>query len=418
MLLKATVLLLLLVAFSQLVLCADDYYKILGLSKDATDKQLKSAYRQLSKKYHPDKNNGDDIAKEKFVQVSEAYEILSNSETRSIYDTHGHDGIKRHKEGAGGRSGSHDPFDLFSRFFGGGGHFDQRQRRGPNMELKVGMSLRDFYNGVNTELEWEKQHICEECSGTGSADGHFDTCQQCGGHGVRIVKQFLAPGMYQQMQVACDACGQRGKIIKHKCKACGGSRVVRKATPIQLSVGRGAKRDSRIVYENEADADPDWVAGDLILTLTERTPSLDEDNPDHVDGVFFRRRDDDLYWTEMLSLREAWMGGWTRNITHLDGHVVQLKRSRGQVVQPGHVERIAGEGMPIWHEHGDDVYHETKFGALYVEYVVVLPDQMESAMEKEFYELWQKWHGKIGVNLDEDLGRPAKGVRDGGHDEL
>ncbi|KAL2889648.1 DnaJ-related protein SCJ1 [Ceratocystis lukuohia] len=417
MLLRATFLLLLIVAFVQLAVCAEDYYKVLKVGKNANDKQLKSAYRQLSKRYHPDKNNGDEEAKSMFVQISEAYEVLSDPETRKIYDKHGHDGIKRHKEG-GGHQGGHDPFDLFSRFFGGGGHFDQRQRRGSNAELRVGVSLRDFYNGIETELQWEKQHICEECAGSGSSDGKVETCPQCQGHGVRIRKQFLAPGMYQQIQVACDMCSQRGKIIKNKCKVCNGSRVVRKPTPFTLKIDRGAKRDSRIVYENEADADPDWVAGDLILTLTEKAPEMGDENPDHVDGTFFRRRDDDLYWNELLSLREAWMGDWTRNLTHLDGHIVQLKRGRGEVVQPGHVEKIPGEGMPIWHEHGDDVYHKTEFGNLYIEYTVVLPDQMDEAMEKDFFELWEKWRGKIGVNLDEDAGRPAPKEAASEHDEL
>ncbi|KAL5594644.1 hypothetical protein BROUX41_001563 [Berkeleyomyces rouxiae] len=417
MLLRATFLLLLVVAFVQVALCAEDYYKILNINKDANDKQLKSAYRQLSKRYHPDKNNGDEEAKQKFVAISEAYEILSDAETRKIYDQHGHDGIKRHKEG-GGHQGSHDPFDLFSRFFGGGGHFDQRQRRGSNIELRVGVSLRDFYNGIETELQWEKQHICEDCAGSGSADGHVETCPQCKGHGVRIRKQMLAPGMFQQVQVACDACAQRGKIIKNKCKTCNGARVIRKPTPITLKIVRGARRDSRIVYENEADADPDWVAGDLILTLTEKDPAIDDENPDQVDGTFFRRRGDDLYWNELLSLREAWMGDWTRNLTHLDGHVVQLKRAKGEVVQPGHVEKIAGEGMPIWHEHGDDVYHTTEFGNLYVEYTVVLPDQMDKEMEKEFSDLWGKWRGKVAVNIDEDAGRPDRQKTTNEHDEL
>ena len=124
------------------------------------------------------------------------------------------------------------------------------------------------------------------------------------------------------------------------------------------------------------------------------------------DGAFFRRRGDDLFWTEVLSLREAWMGDWTRNLTHLDGHVVRLGRPRGEVVQPGHVDALEGEGMPVWDEDGDSVYHETKFGKLYVEYTVVLPDQMESGMEKEFWSVWEKWRAKYAIDLHRDSGRP------------
>lgn len=216
--------------------------------------------------------------------------------------------------------------------------------------------------------------------------------------------------MFQQMQMRCDACGGRGKTIRNVCPTCQGMRVEKKATTVTLKVDRGAKRDSRVNYENEADESPDWVAGDLLVTLAEKSPDA-QDNPDQVDGIFFRRKGDDLYWTEVLSLREAWMGDWTRNLTHLDSHVVRLGRERGQVVQNGQVETIAGEGMPKWHEDGDSVYHKHEFGNLYVTYEVILPDQMEKGMEKDFWALWEKWRGKKGVDLRKDSGRPL-------HDEL
>lgn len=363
-------------------------------------------------------NSGDDTAKEKFVEVSEAYEALIDPESRKIYDQYGHEGLKQRQQG-GGRQ-HHDPFDLFSRFFGGSGHFGGHGvRKGPNVEVKIGISLRDFYNGRTTEFQWDKQQICEECEGTGSADGIVETCGHCGGHGVRITKHQLAPGMFQQIQTQCDQCGGRGKTIKHKCPVCGGQRIVRRTTTVQLTVDRGAARDSKLVYENEADASPDYEAGDLIVTLTEKEPDLEQDNPDRVDGVFFRRKGDDLFWKEVISLREAWMGDWERNVTHLDGHVVKLGRKRGEVIQPGHVERLQGEGMPKWHEDGDSVYHKTEFGNLYVEYVVVLPDQMESGMEKEFWSVWEKWRKKVGVDLHADSGRPDKvEMQEEQHDEL
>ncbi|KAK4040301.1 DnaJ-related protein SCJ1 [Parachaetomium inaequale] len=405
-----------LLTLAQIALCAEDYYKVLGLDKQASERQIKSAYRQLSKKYHPDKNPNDPTAHDKFVLVAEAYEALSDAESRQIYDQYGHEGLKQRKQ-QGGSGGGHDPFDLFSRFFGGGGHYGNQpgQRRGHNVEVKVPISLRDFYNGRTTEFQWNKQEICEACEGTGAADRVVHTCQTCGGRGVRTVRQQLAPGMVTQVQMQCDACGGRGKSIKHRCSACGGERVVRKPTLVSLTVQRGMADGSRVAYENEADASPDYVAGDLIVTLFEKEPGLEgEDNPDKVDGVFFRRKGDDLFWREILSLREALMGDWTRNITHLDGHVVRLGRKRGQVVQPGHVETVAGEGMPKWDEDGDSVYHKTEFGNLFVEYTVVLPDQMDSGMEKELWALFQKWRAKKGVDLHKDSGRPEKPVI---HDE-
>ncbi|KAK0619253.1 hypothetical protein B0T14DRAFT_432106 [Immersiella caudata] len=401
--------LLLLFVFVGLALGLEDYYKILGLKKDATERQIKSAYRQLSKKYHPDKNPGDKTAHDKFVEVSEAYEALSDANSRRIYDQYGHEGLKQHKQQGGG-GGHHDPFDVFNRFFGGGGHFGQQQRRGNDAHIKVPIALRDFYNGRTTEFQWNKQHVCEECDGTGAADGHVDTCSSCKGHGVKIVRHQLAPGMFQQVQMQCDECGGRGKSIKHKCPVCAGQRVVRKPATVSLNIQRGMGDGSKIAHENEADAHPDYVAGDLIVELVLKEPSLEEDNPDHVDGVFFRRKDNDLHWREVLSLREALFGDWTRNLTHMDGHIVRLGRKEGEVVQPGHVDTIPGEGMPVWHEDGDSVYHKTEFGNLYVEYVVVLPDQMESGMRKDIKAVFNKYRKKNGVDLHKDSGRPEKPV--------
>ncbi|KIN06387.1 hypothetical protein OIDMADRAFT_190535 [Oidiodendron maius Zn] len=403
----------------QLAACAEDFYKLLGIDKQASDREIKRAYRTLSKKYHPDKNPNDSTAQQKFVEIAEAYEALSDSESRKIYDRYGYEGLKQRQQGGGGGQ-HHDPFDLFSRFFGGGGHFGHQpgQRRGPDMEVRIGVPLKDFYNGHSTEFQLEKQQICEDCEGSGSADGQVDTCSACGGHGIQVKKHMLAPGIFQQVQVQCETCGGQGKTIKHKCPVCNGSRVVRKTNTFPLVIEKGAPKGQKINYENDGDESPDWVAGDIHVTLVEKTPDLEEDNEMKVDGTFFRRKGNELYWKELLSLREAWMGDWTRNLTHLDGHIVQLSRKRGEIVQPGQVERITGEGMPKWHEDGDSVYHKTEFGDLIVEYMIVLPDQMEKGMEKDFWDLWEKWRKKKGVNLHKDSGRPEKPVIPEGKDEL
>lgn len=356
---------------------------------------------------------GNDSAHEKFVQIADAYEALSEPETRRIYDQYGHEGLAQHRKGGnGGRS--HDPFDLFSRFFGGSGHFGHGggQRRGPDMEVRVSVPLRDFYRGQEHEFSIEKQHICEECEGSGSADGAVDTCSQCGGRGVVIQKHMLAPGIFQQVQVGCDKCGGKGKTIKRPCKVCHGTRVVRKVATHTLSVEKGVPRGTKIVYENEADESPDWVAGDLVVMLAENEPELGKADDERTDGTFFRRKGRDLFWKEVLSLREAWMGDWTRNLTHLDGHAVRLGRRRGETVQPGQVEIIAGEGMPVPAEEQEG-YDGGQYGALLVEYTVVLPDQLERPMEKEFWALWEKWRRKTGpVDLGREAGRPEPKDRD------
>ena len=408
-----------LILLSTLALATEDFYSLLGLSKSASDRDIKRAYRTLSKKYHPDKNPNNSSAHAKFVEVAEAYEALSDSNLRKIYDQYGHEGLKQHQQGqSGGAGGHHDPFDLFSRFFGGGGHFGHAggQRRGPDMEVRMQLPLRDFYNGRETEFTVEKQQICEDCEGSGSADGVVETCSKCGGRGAVIHKHMLAPGIYQQVQMQCDGCGGKGKSIKHTCPVCGGARVVRRSVTLTAVIEKGMPKGARLTFENEADESPDYVAGDMVVTLQEQEPKLNvEEAQARTDGTFFRRKYNDLWWKEVLSLREAWMGGWTRNLTHLDGHVVKLSRRRGEVVQPGQVDTIRGEGMPIFHEGHLHEHHDgDEFGKLYVEYVVVLPDQMEKPMEKDFWALWEKWKSKKGVDLGKDSGRPIPAA----HDEL
>nr|OQO28339.1 hypothetical protein B0A51_04058 [Rachicladosporium sp. CCFEE 5018] len=391
-----------------LVLAAEDYYKILDVSKDADERQLKKAYRKLSKQYHPDKNPDNPAAHEKFVEVSEAYDVLSDEELRKIYNQYGHEGVAQHKQG-GQRGGGRDPFDVFSSFFGGGGHFGRGQRRGPNMEVRVHMPLRDFYVGAEHEFKVEKQAICSACQGSGSKDGVRETCTKCKGQGAILQKHMLAPGIFQQVQMQCDQCGGQRSTVKHACATCKGQRVVRAEEGYELVIERGMPAGVRVNYENEGDESPDFEAGDLVVNVVEKDPELGADAKTQTDGTFFRRKGPNLFWREVLSLREAWMGGWTRNLTHLDNHIVQLSRPVGTVVQPGTVEIIANEGMPVWQqgESGD-----LGFGALHVEYVVVLPDQMEKGMGKDFSALWEKWRKKTGVDLGRDSGRPAGGVRD------
>jgi DnaJ-related protein SCJ1 len=358
-------------------------------------------------------HSNNQSAHDKFVAIAEAYETLSDEESRRIYDQYGHEGLKQHKQG-GGRGQHHDPFDLFSRFFGGSGHFGHHghsgKRQGQDKRGTITLPLRDFYNGVEKEFEIEKQVVCSACEGSGSKDGKVDTCQTCGGRGITIQRHNIAPGIFQQVQAHCQSCGGKGKTIRHPCPICNGQRVTREKEKYTLHVERGVPRGAEVRFEQEADEHPDWEAGDLIIEVQEGEPHIGQDaaNEDplaRTDGTFFRRRGQDLFWREVLSLREAWMGDWTRNITHLDGHVVKLHRPRGKVIQPGQVDVIDGEGMPLWHP--DHAVPETEFGKLHVEYVVVLPDQMESGMEKEFFALWEKWRKKKGVNLEEQLGRPA-----------
>lgn len=279
------------------------------------------------------------------------------------------------------------------------------KRRTQNLEMRVKLPLRDFYTGTEKEFEIEKTVMCDVCHGSGSADGHTERCGGCDGRGMRVVKHMLAPGVFQQVQTVCDQCRGSGERIKNPCKECGGKKVVRKTVEYTLEVEKGAERGSAVVFEEEADEAPDTTPGDLIVILEEEKPSGEVGETDEekevgvTDGMWFRRRGRDLFYTEVLGVGEAMLGGWERKLTHLDGHEVVLKREKGVTVQPGAVEKVEGEGMPLGGEE--------KFGDLYVEYKVILPDQMKSGMRKELWSVFEKWRKKeqeeAAKNLKDEL---------------
>lgn len=327
--------------------------------------------------------------------MAEAYEALSDAESRRIYDRYGAEGLKQHQQQqqqGGGGGQRHDPFDLFSRFFGGGGGGGQRQ--GPNMEVTLPVSLRDFYTGAQKTFEVDKQHVCDACDGSGSSDGHTQPCADCGGRGMRITKHMLAPGIFQQVQSVCDTCSGRGHIISRPCRVCGGAKVVRAPASFTVQIEPGLPNRAQLTFEGEADESPDWAAGSLVVKVVLDPPSDapadakadgSSDSSPPTDGTWFRRKGADLYWTEVLSLREALLGGWTRNLTHLDGHVVRLARPAGQVVQPRLVEHVRGEGMPRYRDE------HAAHGDLVVQYEVVLPDLADPAMLRDLAAVFDRW---------------------------
>lgn len=308
----------------------------------------------------------------RFVELAEAYEVLSDPEQRALYDRHGYDFLKKRNQGGGGGSGGfHDPFDIFSQFFGGHGHFGGGSggggggvRKGPSMETVLLVGLADIYKGGAVEFTISRKVVCDTCEGSGAFggpnSGNIVTCSACGGQGVRIVRQQLAPGMFSQMKSQCDVCGGAGKTIKKKCQHCHGAKVVEAVSLQYVDIERGLPRGTKVVFESEADESPDWETGDLVVEIRE---SSEEPNG-------WRRKGEDLYRTEVLGIVEALTGDWTRNLTRLDGSNLQITRKPGVVTQPGFVETIVGEGMPKYKSSG--------LGNLYIEWNIVLPETMSS----------------------------------------
>ncbi|TFK28105.1 DnaJ-domain-containing protein [Coprinopsis marcescibilis] len=339
---------------------ATDYYKVLDVHKSASDKDIRAAYKRLSKKWHPDKNK-DPGAEDRFVDIARAYEILSDNTKRQIYDRHGEEGLKAHE---GGQQQGSNPFDVFQNFFGGGGHH-QQARRGPSTVTEFEVSLADVYTGQSIDFMVKKKILCDHCRGSGAAsDGDIHTCTACGGHGIKLVKQQIFPGMFAQTQVTCNDCGGRGRVIKKKCPHCQGSKVIDHTAHYTLEVTPGMPEGHEVVFDGEADQSPDWEAGDIVLRV--RTKK---------EKGSFRRKESGLYWKETIGVDEALLG-FKREIAHLDGRKITLERDG--VTQPGFVQVIRGEGMPE--------FNSAQRGDLFIEYNVVLPLEISPPTRKKLLE--------------------------------
>ncbi|GAA5878424.1 hypothetical protein JCM16303_002769 [Sporobolomyces ruberrimus] len=351
-----------------------DYYSVLGVKRNVDDKALKKACEsstllaltKLSKQYHPDKNDSEE-AKSKFLEISRSYEVLSDPEKRQIYDRHGEAGLKQRE--SGGPGGGGDPFDVFRRAFGFGGQGGQGggQRRGQNMLAEIEVDLKAMYEGDSIKFSIARKAVCEQCDGSGArSEKDIVECPVCEGRGVRLVRHQLGPGIFQQVQMHCDRCQGRGRSVKHLCPSCKGHRILDSQSDLVLHVDRGMPEGSEIVFEGEADESPDWVAGDVVVRVRSK----------RVQGGFVRK-ESNLYWKEVISAKEALLG-FKHTVEGLDEHHIVL--SRTGVTQPGHVEVIHGEGMPIYHLSGH--------GDLFVEYQVVFPPnlstKLKSDLEKAF----------------------------------
>lgn len=346
----------------QVVLCGADYYKILGVSRDASLKDIKKAYRNLSREYHPDKNQGNEEAAQKFIEIAGAYEVLSDDEKRKVYDRYGEEGVNGQMGGGGAGRGQNmnHAFDMFSHFFGGhqpfGGGGGHAPRRGQDLQANIEVTLQDQFRGSTVPLVFNLQGICDECDGTGSADGKAHRCPDCQGSGFRVVRHQLAPGMVQQIQMPCDKCHGTGNAITNPCTVCQGKRVIREDRSYKVVVEPGSPKHFAHKIRGEADQSPDYDAGDLIINISEARHG----------NMGYRRRGKNLFRKEALSLKEALHGGWKRAIPYLDGKTsIDLSRKPGQKITNGQIEVLKGKGMPSFHNQGQ--------GDLYIEYVIIMP---------------------------------------------
>ncbi|CAM9366651.1 unnamed protein product [Phaeothamnion confervicola] len=331
----------------------NEFYEVLGVGKDATDSDIKKAYRKLALKNHPDKG-GDP---EKFKEISMAYEVLSDPEKRKLYDQYG-------KEGLGEEGGpGHSAEDIFSMFFGGGrrGGGGGGPRKGENLVHPLKVSLEDLYNGKTCRLAITHNKLCGTCEGRGGKVGAEKVCETCHGRRVQVQYRQIGPGMVQQMQVACPDCKGEGKTIneRDKCKACLGRKVAKERKVLEVNITRGMKNGQKITFHGEADEAPGIIPGDVVFVVQEKEHPV------------FKRKGADLILEKKLTLTES-LCGYDFIVTHMDGRQLRCKSRSGEVTRHDQLRMIDSEGMP---------HHNNPFvkGRLFVVFKVAFPKQLEPA---------------------------------------
>ena len=297
-----------------------DYYEVLGVSKDASADDIKKAYRKMAMKYHPDRNPGDKEAEEKFKEVGEAYEVLSDADKKARYDQYGFAGVDPNfGAGAGGYGGAgfggfgdfSDLGDIFGDFFGGGrsrGSQQNAPRRGENVMSRLELTFEEAAFGCEKEVATPRIENCPNCNGTGSADGVIETCSQCRGSGqVRTVQNFM--GMQMQSTATCPSCNGRGKIIKTPCNTCKGKGKVRRTNRVKVKIPAGVDAGQSVRVRGEGGVGSNGGPnGDLLVEIyIKRHP-------------IFTRQDTDVLCEVPISFTQAALGA-TIQVPTLDGMV-------------------------------------------------------------------------------------------------
>jgi molecular chaperone DnaJ len=324
-----------------------DYYEILEIDRNASEAEIKKAYRKQAIRFHPDKNPHDHTAEDKFKEAAEAYEILSNPDKRARYDRYGHQGVGNNSGGgfSGGGMSMDDIFSQFGDIFGGtfGGGFGGQQTRGrrvnkgSNLRVKVKLNLHDIAHGVEKKIKVNKYVSCTYCSGSGAENGgSYTTCSTCrgSGHVTKLTNTFLG-----QMQTSstCPTCGGDGKIITKKCLHCQGNGVVQEEEIIPLNIPAGVADGMQLSVSGKGNAGArGGIAGDMIVLIEE------EHHPDLV------RDGNNLIYNLFISFTDAALG-IKLEVPTVDGKV-RITIEPG--TQAGKVLRLKGKGLPSVNAYG------------------------------------------------------------------
>jgi len=342
-----------------------DFYEVLGVARDADDKALKSAYRKMAMKYHPDRNPNDDEAEGNFKEVNEAYDALKDAEKRAAYDRFGHAAFEQGM-GRGGGPGFGNDFsstmsDIFDEFFGGGGGGRGRRGadRGSDLRYNMDVDLEDAFAGKTVEINVPTSASCTTCSGSGAKPGTSPkVCSACGGAGrVRATQGFFT------VERTCIACQGRGEVIGEPCSDCAGAGRVTQERTLSVNIPAGIEDGTRIRLSGEGEAGVrGGPAGDLYIFVSLRP------------HAFFQRDGADLFFRAPISLTTASLGGQF-DVPTMDGGKTRVKVPEG--TQTGKQFRLRGKGMPV--------LRSSKVGDMYIQVVVETPRNL-SRRQRELLE--------------------------------
>lgn len=346
-----------------------DYYEVLGLSKNATQDEIKKAYRKLAKENHPDLNPGDQAAEARFKEVSEAYEVLSDEEKKGRYDQFGHAGVDPNFAGggAGGGFGGMYDFgdlgDLFGNIFSGGfGGSSRANRNGPrkgsDVRASVTISFMEAVHGCEKEVTISRSQTCSNCDGTGSDSKAPSTCPDCGGTGQQTVSQRSPFGTIQTTRT-CSRCGGSGKVVTDPCYVCHGSGATEKTSKIKVKIPAGIDDDQIISVPGRGNAGANGgSSGDLLVIVSVR--------PD----LFFEREGYDIWCEVPITYSQAVLGD-SITIPSIDG---KIKYNVPAGTQPSTVFRLRGKGIPNLRGRGK--------GDQYVRVVVEVPKDLNKQQKE------------------------------------
>ncbi|KAG2382628.1 hypothetical protein C9374_005208 [Naegleria lovaniensis] len=345
-----------------------DYYKILGVDRDCSEEDIKQSYRKLAKQFHPDLNVNKQQATEKFQEITEAYEVLSDPDKRQNYDAFGEAGLNNSNNSFEQMDSVMNPFDMYLNQFGFfetlfGGKVKPPTNEDQEMIIPIDVTLEELYTGCKRDFTKKRKIICRTCNGTGAfSNEHVFYCKACKGTGRRIMRRTLPRNIVQQFSTICMDCEGRGQYVTKKCETCKGRKLVNEIKTVTVNVEPGSRHGERIILRNHGDEWQNKATSDITFEIRQ-LPHKE-----------FERVGDDLYVKKTITLLEA-LTGFQLTLNSLEKGKQIIVKCEDEVIQPGQKKAIPNQGMP---KKGTT----NEFGHLVVVFDVVFPEHLNMEMKR------------------------------------